>query len=195
MVSDVYPIHKDTNLEKLLDEVGRVGEFCGLQRTEAERLKMLCEEMISLVQHLLHVVDCCFWMEAQGRRMELYLKAEAPVTLEQKDALLSLSSSGKNEATRGVLGKIKGVFQSFLMGENEMAADGIFVPESDGVMDNYAELWSLTVFQDALAEREQQPEWDDSFERCVIASMADDVLVGVRGTGAEIVVKVDFDKA
>jgi hypothetical protein len=55
---------------------------------------------------------------------------------------------------------------------------------------DYYYLWSLEQYRNA-GSCEEQPEWDE-LEKSLIASVADDVIVGVKGKRADIIVVKKF---
>jgi hypothetical protein len=57
---------------------------------------------------------------------------------------------------------------------------------------DYAYLWSLDQYRSTVDRSERAEEWDE-LEKSVIASVADDVVVGVKGKRADIVVMKKFD--
>lgn len=195
MKSDVFKVDSGADHEKLLAEVERVGTFTGLTEAEALRLRLLAEEMLGLIGHMLSRLDCDFWVENKDKDFELHLKAHAPVTIEQRDELVALSSKKENEATKGVLGKISGIFQSFIMGENEMPYAGVYAADSIAMggmgAAHYTQMWSMAAYQDTLSEESKKEDWD-GLEKSIVASMADDVIIGVTSNLVEMVVKVRF---
>ena len=60
---------------------------------------------------------------------------------------------------------------------------------SEGV--DYAYLWKLEEYRNSVKKDEQAEAWDE-LEKSVIASVADDVIVGVKGRCAEIVIIKKF---
>jgi hypothetical protein len=60
---------------------------------------------------------------------------------------------------------------------------------SDGV--DYAYLWSLEQYRAQVQKDEQGEEWDE-LEKSVLASVADDVIVKVKGNCADIVIVKKF---
>ena len=60
---------------------------------------------------------------------------------------------------------------------------------SDGVDCYY--LWSLEQYRNSVKKEEQAEAWDE-LEKSVIASVADDVIVGVKGKRADIIVVKKF---
>ena len=60
---------------------------------------------------------------------------------------------------------------------------------SDGV--NYDYLWSLQQYRNQIDKDTQEESWDE-LEKSVIASVSDDVIVGVKGTQVNIILVKHF---
>jgi hypothetical protein len=56
---------------------------------------------------------------------------------------------------------------------------------------DYSSLWSLDQYRSTARKDEQAEDWDE-LEKSVIASLADDVIVGVRGKRADIIIVKKF---
>ena len=66
---------------------------------------------------------------------------------------------------------------------------GLGTGYSEGV--NYAYLWRLDEYRSTVKKEEQTEAWDE-LEKSVIASAADDVIVGVKGRKADIIIVKKF---
>ncbi len=104
---------------------------------------------------------------------------------QRRQQLLSASSSGKNEAERGFMGKLRAFF------EPAATLPFFYFASGDG---EFAEaVWTLSVYQ-----RELQQELDrnapgaaeswDELEKSVVAHLADDVKVSIRGSDVEMTI-------
>ena len=56
---------------------------------------------------------------------------------------------------------------------------------------DYSSVWSLEQYRSTVRREEQTAAWDE-LEKSVIASLADDVIVGVRGKRADIIIVKKF---
>ena len=68
-------------------------------------------------------------------------------------------------------------------------AHSICQPYSEGV--DYSYLWSLEQYRGTVKKEEKSEAWDE-LEKSVIASVADDVIVGVKGKLANITIVKKF---
>ena len=115
---------------------------------------------------------------------------------DKKDALIGIAGNKKNAAAIGVVGRIRDAIENFFLDKESTealaVASGVFglgTGYSEGV--DYAYLWSLEEYRNSVKQEEQAEAWDE-LERSVIASVADDVTVGVKGRQAQIVIVKKF---
>ena len=193
MKSDVYKLDSLHDVEYLLSEVERIGLFCNLTKANSLKLRLLAEEMIGTADQLLEKFDNEFWIEGTGSAFTLHLKVRAAVNQEQKDLLIDMSSEKKNAATKGILGKISGVIESLIMSESNIPYSLGY--ESFGLTaigsENYSNVWSMVEYQNIAPEKKSAEDWD-GLEKSIIGSLADDVVIGVRSSQVEMVVKIAF---
>jgi hypothetical protein len=114
----------------------------------------------------------------------------------KKDELIGIAKNKKNAAAVGIAGKIRDAVENFFLAEAQVdsfnASSGLFRPSamySEGV--DYSYVWSLEQYKSVVNQQEQGEEWDE-LEKSVIASVADDVIVGVKGSRADIVIVKKF---
>ena len=81
-----------------------------------------------------------------------------------------------DEERKGVLAWSSGTF-------------GLGVGYPEGI--NYSYFWKLQEYRNSVKKEEQVEAWDE-LEKSVIASLADDVTVGIKGNHAQIVVEKKF---
>ena len=78
------------------------------------------------------------------------------------------------------------------MADTSGATASSFCPStgfSEGV--DYSYVWSLEAYRGSV-DKENEPESWDELEKSVIASLADDIFVGVKGSQADIVIVKKF---
>ena len=180
--------------------------YNGLEDKKALRLRLLAEELCGMLPGLIKNFNGEFWAENEGDNYELHVELKADdMNFDLRDELISVSKSGKNEAAKGIMGKIRAVAETMLL----VAADpSLTVPVGEfydyhgynmgfGYVDPIVEMetgyvysWSLFNYKTAIEEKEE-----DAFaelERSIVAKLADDIIVGVRGKNVEIIVKKTF---
>ena len=117
---------------------------------------------------------------------------------EKRSGLLSAATSGKNAAAVGILGKIRDVFERSMDSLNEYPESliyGFVSEESTG--NDMAEMnarsaameWSLKRYRESLEQElaQHKEEWDQ-FEKSIIAKLADEVIIYIKGNQVELVV-------
>ena len=187
MISDVYT--EKNGIMEILSEVEKIGKFCGLQPAHAGKLRLLAEEMLGLTVRLFPDVKYEFFVENKEGIFTLRLKADTFVNEDQKEKLLSISGSGKNKATKGIFGKISAVFESLLSGDG--AFDQIVVPYYDFGITEILPYFSLSAYQDEMNKTAVKEQWDE-LEKSIIASLAKDVVIGVRNSKVEMIIVMEF---
>jgi len=191
MKSDIYT--EEQGIERILSETKRLGEFCNLPPVASDKLRLLAEEMLSLTVRMFDNLAYEFFIENEGCRFTLNLSVETLVSQEQKEKLLSLSTGGENEATKGIFGKISAIFENLLTGNNEyVQITGVYcsdIPHLYGM--DMTPYFSLSAFQDERPYKPNDEQWD-GLEKSIIATLAKDMVIGVRGKRVEMIAVIDF---
>lgn len=209
MKSNICKLNKDLAcIETVLAEVEKVTEYNGLEDKKALRLRLLAEELCGMLPGLTQNFSGEFWAENDGDDYKLHVELKADdMNRDLRDELISVSKSGKNAAAKGVMGKVRAVAETMLLAavdpdqQPPLPAGGFYdyhgYNMGFGYIDptilsetGYAYMWSLYSYKTAVEEKEE-----DAFaelERSIVAKLADDIIVGVRGKNVEIVVKKAF---
>ena len=209
MKSNICKLNKDlTCLESVLSEVEKVTAYNGLGDKKALRLRLLAEELCGMLPGLTQNFSGDFWAENDGDNYELHVELKAEdMTIELRDELISVSKSGKNAAAKGVMGKIRAVAETMLLAALDPTLppplpagefyDGHgfnmgfgYIDPAIAVETGYVYSWSLYSYKVAVEENEGDAYAE--LERSIVAKLADDIIVGVRGNNVEIVVKKSF---
>ncbi len=194
--------------EKAMEEAGKFATYNDLGNDESLCLTLLTEEMLGMVKGIAGNFEGEFWLEKEDDRYLLKLTADTYMDKEKKKKLLSLSDSGKNESTVGIMDMIKSVLLGGLGKYEEVESlyneydDGTVMYGSLGMRgsDDLAATgfeWSLLQYR-SMVEKEKEKEksleaWDE-LEKSIIANIADDVKVGVRGDIVELTIIKRFKK-
>ena len=207
MKSNICKLNEDlTCLEAVLTEVEKVTTYNGLEDKKALRLRLLAEELCGMLPGLIQNFSGEFWAENDGDNYELHVELKADdMNLDLRDELISVSKSGKNAAAKGVMGKIRAVAETMLLAASDPT---LSVPTGEyydycgynmgfGYIDpamametGYVYSWSLCNYKTAVEEKEEDAYAE--LERSIVAKLADDIIVGVRGNNVEIIVKKSF---
>jgi hypothetical protein len=198
MKSNVCKIDKGTqDLEAIFKESEKVAIFNGLTHKQTLQLRLLCEELDGMLPKIIGDFNGQLWIEFAEGVCKVHASIELDdITLDKKNELVNVAKNKKNAAAVGIVGKIRSALENFLMSDESMgaldAASGAFYMStnySEGV--NYAYLWSLEQYKSSVNKEEQTEAWDE-LEKSVIASVADDVIVGVKGKQADITIVKKF---
>ena len=88
-------------------EAEAAAEYIGLDSKTTLRLRLLSEELICMLPQLLSYGAGKFWIEVGENRAELHLSVSVDNSrYYDVNKILSVSTSGKNAAAKGILGKI-----------------------------------------------------------------------------------------
>lgn len=190
MKTDVIVISSEgSNMEAALAQIEKVTAYKELSEKDALSLRLLTEEMMAMMRAITGNVNGEFWVEDRDNIYELHLRVNSLIDEKRREQLLSASTSGKNEASRGFMGRIRSFFEpSSSVPVFNAGFMGGGAPQMYG---NYA--WSMEDYRDQLRQyREQnqashQEEWDE-LEKSVVAKIADDVKVSIRGRVVEMTI-------
>lgn len=186
MKSDVINVSsmKDQT-DAVMDQAEKVAVFQGLSTKGALHLRLLAEEMMSMMRAITGDVRGQFWIENEKDQFQLHLNVRTQIDFLQREKLLSASSSGKNEYHQGFLGKLRAFFEPI---------EGTPVYFDSAVSTAPHEIgWSMNAYQEQLGhmvneKREGAVEAWDELEKSVIAHVADEVKISIHGCDVEMIV-------
>ncbi len=192
MKSDVILVHSEGNkIEKALDLAERVAVFKRLSRKSAMHLRLLTEEMMGMMHSLTGERIGEFWIEDDDGVFHLHLAVETLMDSEKRRQLLEASTEGKNEAAKGIMGRIRDFFDGGAEADAVYAAAPLMLCglESAGAHALGDLDWSLALCRTNLMKPEQQNSeaWDE-LEKSVVSHVADDIRVSIRGDQVEMII-------
>jgi hypothetical protein len=145
-----------------------VREFASRQRLSAHaamQLELMTEEIIGVIGNIVDKTKAKLWVEGSGVKYRIHISFSTNFGTEEYKRLLSLSSSGKNEAVTTLAGKIW-----------EKMVAGIKTAAEEGHEGDYE--WSL----------HENSQEEDDFGESILTSIADDVKVSVTKEKVELIV-------
>ena len=198
MKSNVCVIEKGTkDLEATLKECESVAAYNGFTNKQALQLRLLCEEIDGMLPNIIDDFEGDFWIEYEKGVCKVNVSIRIPeFNVSKKEELIGIAKDKKNVAAVGIVGKIRNAIENYFLDEDAMSAfvlsaDAIQLSTGYGAMADYPYLWSLEQYRANIKKEEQAEAWDE-LEKSVIASVADDVIVGVKGNHADIIVVKKF---
>ena len=192
-----------SGMEHALTVAEQTAGFMKISAKDRLRMRLLTEEMFSMVLTVAGNFSADFWLEAEEKSCTLHLEAKSELDYPKQQELISVSTTGKNSAKLGIMDKIRGMIEAGIYGVEEsfrlqaeygtgmMPYGAIGIPD-DGMADAlYA--WTMQKYkQDVEEERDNDPDSYDELEKSIIANIADDVKVGIRKDSIEIVIMKKF---
>ena len=115
---------------------------------------------------------------------------------EKKEELIGIAKNKKNAAATGIVGKIRSGIESIFLNEDacrlgSIMAGSLQATAGYGESVDFSCIWSLEQYRSTVTPEDQAEAWDE-LEKSVIASLADDVIVGIKGKRADIIVVKNF---
>ena len=196
MKTDVITVSsKGSQIESALAQVDKVAAYKGLTGKNALHLRLLTEEMMGMMRSITGETEGKFWIEDEDNVYQLHLQVTTRMDSGKRGQLLSAASTGKNESARGLMGRLRDIFDR---GADEDVASfsgpllysGAFEHSSVPTVDWE---WSMMRYEDALSYRIKENDtaakeaWDE-LEKSVVAKVADDVKVSIRGRMVEMTI-------
>ena len=201
MKTDVISVSgRGNQVQTALAQVDKVAAYKGLTGKNALHLRLLTEEMMGMMRSITGETEGQFWIEDHDGEYGLHLRVRTRLTSEEREQLLSASSSGKNESAKGLMGRIREFFDWSSDEDLSFASSSLILPDmyehsSSPMLDLE---WSMLRYESALSGRLEQNDaaareaWDE-LEKSVVKHVADDVLVSIRGGTVEMTILKKMD--
>ncbi len=213
MKTNTINIRSDLNgRDAAMKEAEKFAAYNELASKEAMHLRLLTEEVVSMVHEIVNNFQGKLWFESEetgsGELLcKICLTANKDVDIVQEKQLLSASTSGKNIRAKGIMGKIREMFRVSMQYSTDGVYDGVDTmadswykmgahPNSalynSASQDNY---WSLQRYRSNVQSDlpEHTVEWDE-LEKSILGKLADEVKVGLLSGRAEVIVEKNFKK-
>jgi len=187
MKSDVIQVSsREDRTDLVLEMTDQVADYHRLSEKNARYLRLLAEEMMGMMRAITGDVNGEFWIETKkAGQFELHLYATTKMDPLKRSRLLAASTSGKNEANRGFMGKIRAFFEP--VEDLPLVLD--MGPE--GAVSSLN--WSMQAYQQRIKEYVDEcragadQAWDE-LEQSVVAHLADEVKIRIEGFNVEMTV-------
>jgi hypothetical protein len=193
MKSNVIKISRnDDNLNQILCETQRTAEYASLSAKQSIKMRLISEEFVGMLKELSQDFEGEFWIEHEGLAFSFIsqIHINEVMDMQTKRRFIEVSSDKKNTAAKGIMGKIRDVVENLLYPENAVYSASFisYQLETAVLLDDQ---WTLNRYKDA--ERNNAEPWDE-LEKSIIANIADDVIVSVKGNNVEIAIMKNFNK-
>ncbi|MCR5654184.1 MAG: hypothetical protein K6G07_00870 [Lachnospiraceae bacterium] len=194
MKSDVITVTgSGEGLREALAQAEAVADFKKVSPKEKMHLRLLSEEMLGLLRALTGDYRADYWIEDKDGVFELHLRVETLVNTELRRKLMSVSSSGKNIAAKGVMGKIREVFACALEPASanpyDVVSKGLILLNDNMVDMNVNYVWSLNHYVDTIKSDDTiTPETWDELEKSIVAKLSDDVQISILENVVEMII-------
>lgn len=189
--------------DSALELAEKTGAYCGLDNKSVLRLRLLSEELIELIRSLATNLEGDFWLETNDKNVEIHLKTVIPMDLQTRDELLSVASSGKNSAAKGIIGKIREMIALKTLPEDQntkaMTEQALGLISAGYEMSSYvagAYSWSMSTYISKIDKADfnvdEKNEAKDELEKSIVANLADDVKVSIVNSDVEVTIIKSF---
>ena len=144
-----------------------------------------------------------YWVETEGNTFELHLSTKARLQSEMREELLKASTTGKNAAASGFMGRLRDIITQMyepdqsgntpvdygFFYQNPGTLDGSIDPLNEGML--YG--WSLNEYRIAVeANKNKEAEKWDELEKSITANLADEIKIYIRSDNVEMVITKAF---
>jgi len=194
-----------TGWNEALEEAGKFAEYIGLDKKASLRVRLLTEEALGMIEAIAGDFSAEYFIESDKKcKVRLILKAQTDMDYAKKRELIEASSDKKNKASKGFMGKIRQIIENALYSVDEV---GALTAEYGGTSLMYGTMgmcdidpaapvnymWSLENYKTSIesvtdSEEAAKEAWDE-LEKSIVASIADDVKVGVSGNNVELIIE------
>ena len=187
--------------EELIDELE-------LSPKDAIHMKLLFEETVGMLKALTADYHAAIWFEKYKHECCIRVTGKTEMSQDKKEGLLDMASDKNNTLVKGFMDKVADVIENGLLNYNNVMK---LQQEYGGGAVNYGTMgmyngiegmadagimWSLYEYKDslkdAMGEEEQAKAAWDELEKSIVASLAKDVLVGVKGNRLDMTIVCDI---
>ena len=198
MKSDVIRVtNTGDGIAQAIEQTELVANYKSLSKKDSIHLLLLTEEMMGMMKALTGEQDADFWIDDEDDTFRLHLRVETAMNAEKRQNLLSSSTSGENIAAKGVMGKLRDLFnrlvepteahipEEYKLGWN---SSDLSTAQAAAVAKNYsaisANIWSFNRYK---ASQKSEDSWDE-LEKSIVANIADEIEIGIDEKTVEMIV-------
>ena len=204
MKTDVVVIDSNGDgIDEALLQTEKAASYRGLDAKQTLRLRLLAEEMTGMLRTIVGKKTARYWIEAEGKTFALHLSMKTIVDPALREELLKTSTSGKNAAAKGFMGRLKDIILQMNEQDNGAvmsqdygyyAADsGSFESPMGVSMHSVVYQWSMQNYKTQLRQSggAEADKWDE-LEKSITARLADEIKIFINGGAVEMVIEKTF---
>ncbi len=197
MKSDVIHVtSKGVGTEEALAQADATARFKNLSKKDSMHLRLLTEEMMSLVHALTGEREADFWLEEDDDTFVLHLHTITVMNSEKRSQLLSSSTSGKNVAAKGILGKLRDLLERTMEPAdgsltNYYPSGWVYTTDPTAMSATTMDVWSFNQYRESIKKEEEQEKWDE-LEKSIIGKLADEVKISIMGDIVDVTIYKKF---
>jgi hypothetical protein len=138
-------------------------------------------------------------LETNDENVEIHLKTNIPMDLQTRNELLSVATSGKNSAAKGLIGKIREMIARVTLPDDPETK--AMTDQALGLMSLGSQMgssygstysWSMTAYAESINNStvftDEAAEAMDALEKSIVANIADEVKVNIVDSNVEVVI-------
>lgn len=205
MVSDKFMVNSDA--ERMAASRYATESFAWkakLDKRNTLRLDLLVEETLGMVKATLEEFYGQLWFVEKDGVCEIHLEVTGDMDSGRKRELIDLSSSGTNAAARGFMSRVGEVITSILhglgnsidmYGQETIRYGVVHTPYTAAPGMDMTPIWTLQSYRSDLEQardRDRAAEALEDLEKSIVASLADDIVVGVKGDRVDMIITRKF---
>ena len=209
MKTDKIKISNDGDgMELALVQVGRFADYIFLDKKEALRLRLLVEETFGMLKTIAVDFRGDFWIEGgESKLCYIRIVVQTMIYLEKKRQFQKLSTERAKTGSKGFMKKLGHFIERGIYGSEDDDAkkqeDPSFMYSTMGMsnmqtalVDSYIYQWTLDRYKKNLEGSNVDnvyvaDAWDE-LEKSIVANIADDVRVSIKGDRVDIAIKKQF---
>lgn len=187
MKSDIIHVtNTGEGTEEALAQADACAVFKSLSKKDALHLRLLTEEMMSLVRALTGEKEADFWIEEENGNFRLNLKTLTIMNSKMREQLLKSSTSGKNTAAKGLLGKLRDLLERSMEPADDTLTNyypgGWMYAGTDPstISMASADVWSFNQYRESVKKNSDALEEWDELEKSILAKIADEICVNIK---------------
>ena len=202
----------DSDVIKASNAIGRADstiEELKLNKKDSFHLNLIFEETLGMLKEMKGEYSAVIWFEKYKNQCCIRLTAKTEMDINKKKNLLDMSFDGTNSLVKGFMGKVRDVIENGALGYNNVMKlqqeyGGGYVQygtmgmysSTEGMADTGI-MWSLCEYRSSLSDEMEnvsvKEAWDE-LEKSIVAKLAKDVVVGVKGDRVDMTIVYDIEQ-